>query len=102
MSKREYILFTYSFAFVKSNCIKFLLEFYSSSFLAIAKFLVLSIVFNGPFMHVAIEYPPFLSERQLESVYLHIIIHGTEIQARITNLEKRNSDDILSCYCVIL
>jgi hypothetical protein len=32
-----------------------------------------------------------LCGRQLESVYLHIIIHGKEIQARIANLKKRNA-----------
>jgi hypothetical protein len=35
-------------------------------------------------MHVAIEYPPFLFERQLESVYLHIIIQN--YQPRETKL----------------
>jgi hypothetical protein len=36
--------------------------------------------------------------RQLESVRLHIIIHGKEIQARIANFMR--AETLLSCYCI--
>jgi hypothetical protein len=52
------------------------------------KFHFLSIERESLFMHVTTENILFLFERQLESVYLHIIIHGKEIQTRIANLKK--------------